>query len=204
MRIEVKPIEHWPGTKTQFRKSSQFKARWGQTLQLLRRELNHIGARDAVIHAEVSDADVRNDGELRANARPRGPGVIVAFEHRKRGWLQFPCDTFNHWQDNVRAIALALEALRKVDRYGVTKDAEQYAGFRALPSSTSETIGFAAAKEHIENLTGDAILPENFDTIRRRALRAAHPDTGGSEEVFNLTQAALGEIETRFGLGATQ
>jgi hypothetical protein len=38
------------------------------------------------------------------------------------------------WQHNVRAIALGLEALRKVDRYGITRRGEQYAGWKALPA----------------------------------------------------------------------
>jgi hypothetical protein len=80
---------------------------------------------------------------------------------------------------NVRAIALALEALRKVDRYGVTKRGEQYAGWKALPSPN------------------DAILERGRQIIRehdgdvRRALAATHPDReGGDEEAFKAVSAA--------------
>lgn len=44
----------------------------------------------------------------------------------RRGHLSYPCDTFTTLQDNLRVIALALEALRMVDRYGVTRRGEQY------------------------------------------------------------------------------
>lgn len=33
------------------------------------------------------------------------------------------------WKHNVRSIALGLESLRAVDRYGITKRGQQYAGF---------------------------------------------------------------------------
>jgi len=49
----------------------------------------------------------------------------------------------------VRAIALALEALRKVDRYGV-RSGSQYAGFKALPPgdfAAAMTPELAAATE---------------------------------------------------------
>jgi hypothetical protein len=34
------------------------------------------------------------------------------------------------WQDNLRAVALGLEALRRVERYGIAQRGEQYAGWR--------------------------------------------------------------------------
>jgi hypothetical protein len=46
--------------------------------------------------------------------------------------FQFAVDKFATWQDNLRAIALGLEALRKVDRYGITKNSEQYTGWKQL------------------------------------------------------------------------
>lgn len=45
---------------------------------------------------------------------------------------QFAVDTFVHWQDNLRAIALGMEALRKVARYGIVKGNEQYSGWKQL------------------------------------------------------------------------
>lgn len=65
--------------------------------------------------------------------------------------LSYPCDSCDNWQHNVRSIALALQALRAVDRYGVTRRAEQYRGWGKLPAP-GEMIGFtsvAAAKEFI-------------------------------------------------------
>jgi hypothetical protein len=45
--------------------------------------------------------------------------------------LVYATDACDFWQHNVRSIALGLEALRAVDRYGISRRGEQYAGYRA-------------------------------------------------------------------------
>lgn len=48
--------------------------------------------------------------------------------------LVYATDACVLWRHNVRSIALGLEALRAVDRFGISRRGEQYAGFRgALP-----------------------------------------------------------------------
>lgn len=90
--------------------------------------------------ADLKDTDIRLDGQIRASAPvPEHPGVILAFDARKlmdnfagsKGGLSFVQDHY----DNLRSIALTLEALRTVDRYGGTEHGEQYQGFRTLPSA---------------------------------------------------------------------
>jgi hypothetical protein len=51
--------------------------------------------------------------------------------------LIYATDACELWQHNVRSIALGLEALRAVDRYGITRRGEQYAGFRAALTAGS-------------------------------------------------------------------
>lgn len=75
------------------------------------------------------------DGMPRADAKPEHPGIIVNIEPRNKPPMSFPCDTFTHWHDNLRAIALTLEALRKVDRYGVTQTGQQYRGWQAIEAA---------------------------------------------------------------------
>lgn len=133
MRYTVRPISD----RTEFtgkHQRSQFDSTWTATLQLLGREIGYLDGRDVVLEVDVTEPFIRNDGMLHAKARPTSPGVRLAFES-KHGPLTYATDRFNHWQDNVRAIALGLEALRKVDRYGITKRGEQYTGWKALPSA---------------------------------------------------------------------
>lgn len=141
--LKVKPIVQWPTALTPYhlRKTSAFKAGFGATVNLLERELEHltnVGRRSAILQMALRDRDIRLDGYPRADARPDHPGIIVSIES-KWGPLSYPCDTFDDWQDNLRATALALEALRKVDRYGVTKNGEQYTGFKQLGSGPTMT-----------------------------------------------------------------
>lgn len=52
--------------------------------------------------------------------------------------LVYATDACVLWRHNVRSIALGLEALRAVDRFGISRRGEQYAGFRAaLPARAS-------------------------------------------------------------------
>lgn len=115
----VKPIVDWPGEPTRpgARTWAPFRAGWRQTLELLDRELRLIAATSRVLQVDIPERDFRIDGFPRANARQNGPGVILTFTASVAGDLSYPCDTYTDWQDNLRAVALALEALRKVDRY---------------------------------------------------------------------------------------
>src|SRR5690606_24676973 len=106
-------------------------------------------------------------------AKAAHPGVILSFDS-KVGHLSYPCDTFTSWQDNLRAVALALEALRKLDRYGVTKRGEQYRGFLAI-EATAAPAGFATADDalHFIGVLAQAEPDrENARTVRV-VLRAA-------------------------------
>jgi hypothetical protein len=102
----------------------------------------------------------------------------------------------------VRAIALSLEALRKVDRYGVTKSGEQYKGFKALPpaSPTIDSDAMTAAEfvcRHASSngWTGTArsILAhrDEYTKAYRSAAHQTHPDlkNGNAAEFVLLGRA---------------
>jgi hypothetical protein len=200
--ITYRPIEAWPGPLTIGRKTSPFDADWASTLDLLDRELNALNARNVVLQVAVTERDIRANGDVRGDARPEHPGVILSFGTPKHGALSYPCDTFEHapwkhqrpehaWRHNVRAIALGLEALRKVERYGIAPRGEQYTGWKALGAGTP----MPAAKMTVEDaarfialqagpqLDLKAVL-EAPDVAYRRAAKRLHPDAGGLPEVF--------------------
>lgn len=175
MNITFRPLGTWSGAQTRRPERSRFKSHYSDTLELLRRELGQLGAREVVIQLDLTERDIRLDGLPRANARPGHQGVVIAFES-KYGPLKYATDTFDDWQDNVRAIALGLEALRKVDRYSITKRGEQYTGWKALPPARDSA---ERGRELIEKHGG-----------LRNALRATHPDHGGNPDDFHAVQAA--------------
>jgi hypothetical protein len=178
--VTFRPISNWPGGRTDAPGWSRFKAPWSQTVDLLARELWMLDAERAVLEIAIEERDLRLDGLPRANARATDPGVILSFDS-KFGPLRYAVDTYHDWQDNVRAIALAMEALRKVDRYGVTKRGEQYTGWRAIPASTGNGIYTRDQAEAFVDEYGGSFTA---------AAKNLHPDRGGSEDAFSRLVAA--------------
>jgi hypothetical protein len=184
-----RPIHQWPVPFTKNRKRSPFHVGYQRIIDDLDRELGYLGAKACVIQAAVTDAEIRNDGRLRSEAKPQHPGVIVSFES-KHGPLSYPCDTYSHWQDNLRAITLAMAALRAVDRYGVTRRGEQYKGWKQLPGGDSPTpsghMSVEAAASYIVvrgggNAAGVIASPDEARAAYRRAAQACHPDLHGDK-----------------------
>lgn len=195
--------DDWPGARTVHPVKSPFRgANWSGTLQLLERELKHLDAKEIVFVLNVGPRGVNSDGRLRADARVQDPAVIVEFKSGADR-LSFPCDTFNHWHENLRAIALALEALRKVDRYGVRKG-RQYEGFKALPAAGRSTINMSVesaarlvAQETAGRYDPDQLIA-SIDSARgavRFALAFTHPDRPtGSSDRFHAVNSARGVL----------
>ncbi len=191
----------WPATVTTGRKPGRLGENWGGTMRLLALELRQVRAQEVVLHMDVKLEDLRADGMVRADARP-GPAVILAFRVGKDR-LSFPCDRFNWWQTNVRAIALALEALRKVDRYGV-QAGRQYEGFKALPpgggngSTPAMTTEDAAQILETHSELPAALIEHDGQTLKvaaRLAKAATHPDKGGDTAAFQKVQTAICVLE---------
>lgn len=208
LQYTFRPLGAWTeGNTEDRRRRSTFKATWSETLRLLRRELAHLDAANVVIQADFHERDLRIDGTgPRADARqPLHPGVRVAFDSR-HGPLTYATDSCEFWQHNVRSIALGLEALRAVDRYGVTKSGEQYRGWAQLgPGTGAPPSGMTRdrASDLIRRHAGaceDAELTNVNVTPRmwKQARANTHPDrTGGNSKLFlELEQAgrALGLI----------
>lgn len=201
--MTLRPIHQWPGQLTQNRRASAFSAKFSDTLELLRRELRLLEPESryypkTVLQIAMDEKDFRNDGMPRAQAKAQHPGVILTIYPTAAGAseLTFPCDTFLTWQDNLRAIALTLEALRKVNRYGVSQSGQQYRGWRAIESGSSvpAEMGPLAAASFLWSLAGNA-NDDPHDTpldrmranneVARNVYRAArknsHPDRNGGD-----------------------
>lgn len=187
--MAIRPIQQWPGEYTRGRQHAPFRASFTDTLELLRRELRMLNAKAVALQVAIPERDFRIDGYPRANAKATHPGVILAFDS-KYGPLQYPCDAFWDWQDNVRAIALAMEALRKVDRYGVTKRGEQYTGWKQLPAGTGNGATHMTHEYARDLLLSCMKDPEQarhmlpLDQLYRRARARAHPDRHGGDRTL--------------------
>ncbi len=221
MNIVCRPIGTWPGQlrAEHERRQAQFSASWSDTVSLLEREADKLGAREVVLQLAVAERDLRLDGWIRADAKPSHPGAIISIESR-HGPLRYSTDLFSGtsysvrtgqpgsyrwrteyvpgWQCNVRAIALGLEALRKVDRYGIGQGGEQYRGWQALPPGTpmpAASMTIEDAARLLCDATAETIGedPTRVDRVAavasslwREAVKAHHPDVGGDPERFRL------------------
>lgn len=195
-RMTLRPLTGWPLPETRQRRRSQFSTAWSDTLALLDRELNHLEKRggnpQSVLQIALREQDFRVDGMPRASSLPDHPGVILSIEPSGKPPLSFPCDTFDRWQDNVRAIALTLESLRRIERYGASETGQQYRGWQAIESKPS---GFDTAEAALRFLAVvakvDDTNPDHARGIYRGAVAVAHPDrNNGDHSQWDRVEAA--------------
>jgi len=194
-QINIKPINKWIGTETKYPGNSQFKQTYSNTKKILEFELEKLDAIASSVQLEmfIHADDLHRDGELRANAKPFKPGVVLSFskvkkrffEESSKQWrnemqtLSYPCDSFTDWQDNLRAVALSLEALRKVARYGVFKYEDMISRL-ALPSADGKISDIDAAKNFLSIHSGIGIHQFGDVSVVKFAYKQAamklHPD----------------------------
>jgi hypothetical protein len=222
-RFQIRSLGPWDRPITKPRASSaRFRAPWDDTIGLLISEVEQLDGSLIVVQVDADPADIRRDGMLRARATVCFPGVKVSFES-KHGPLTYATDAYEDglyygqmpgWQANVRAIALSLQALRAVDRYGVTHTGEQYRGWSQITAAPAESeMTPDEAARVLADATGvrpefvrgfaDLLADRTFvaaesktearaaiNKLYRNAARTAHPDHGGNADVFRLITKA--------------
>jgi len=159
-----------------------------QALERLSAELARLGATSELLS---SNLDVRLDGLPRSGqAEPDDRGVAVWFWLKKKP-LCLACDKWDRVADNVAAIAQHIDALRRIDRYGVGSIEQAFAGYVALPAKATDWWV-------ILGVSANATLDEVNSRFKELA-RINHPDAGGNlaefqriSEARQAASAALG------------
>lgn len=165
-----------------------------QGLGRLQLELERLGAREVIISTNV---ELNSYGDPRGGRRdPDDPGVAVYFKLNKKDRV-LACDSWDRTADNLAAVAAHIDAIRRIDRYGVGTLDQAFAGYDALPPPGADNrppwrkvLGIAED----ENSSADAI-----NAAYRDLARKFHPDVpGGSHEAMaqlnEARDAALQEI----------
>lgn len=173
MKATWRPLTVWPYTSTEKRKSSQFRTSWARSLTRLENELERMDATDPEIAIVATNDQFTLAGLPKASLRVLHPGAVVTFDSPK-GRLTFHTDVFPYLHDNLHAIAAGLEALRAVDRYGITSGTEQWSGFALTAGGPDPARG--------------KVLVERAGSLRK-ALMQHHPDHGGLARDFADVQA---------------
>jgi hypothetical protein len=166
----------WPKTEPNKREAGQqFKATLAGALEGLRKEVTRLGCKNLVLSSNYT----------LGNERPKEPAVVAYFEYNGNP-VAIPCDRWSKIEANVRAIALTIEAMRGMERWGAKHMiTAMFSGFTALPERTGpscwDILGIKA-----EPLPTEQVIMAAY----RTKAQAAHPDRGGSQEAFvQLNQA---------------
>lgn len=179
MIVEQGPITTWPGERTppHRRERARFDTPHSKTLRELASELEKLRATSVRIEIAIPPEGWRLDGRPRAGARADHPGVVVRADTRY-GPISYATDRFTRYEDNLRAIALGLGDLRRLERYGIANRGQQYRGWTALEAGRGDP-----SPGH-----GRGIIAEHGSVAA--ALKATHPDHGGDPDDFADVQAA--------------
>jgi hypothetical protein len=114
---------------------------------------------------------------------PKDPGVCAYFEWDNTQ-MAIPCDRWNRIAHNIQAIALTVEAMRGMERWGAKHMIKaMFTGFKQLPAGATapevrewwKVFGFRDPNEI--NIT---TLQESYRQLSKRL----HPDAGGTHEEF--------------------
>lgn len=182
--IAKNPLEWPPGwPRTETRQAARFRTDALAAFHRIGDELERVGARDAVL---TFGGAIGKRGALPLAAQPRvaDPGVALYFD-LGGGRRAMPCDRWLTVADNMQAVALTINALRGIERWGAEGTAAAaFAGFAALPAQTGGEAWWDVLK------VSRHASPETTEHAYKMLAKEAHPDAGGDPERFHrLTEA---------------
>ena len=150
-------------------------------------ELGRLGATHEILSTNVK---TRLDGLPYSNQpEPTDPGAAVYFKLKGKP-RALACDKWMRVADNIAAIAQHIDALRRIDRYGVGTMEQAFAGYAALPPSAEDW-------RSVFGLNGGATLADVEAKFRALAIQA-HPDRGGDPAVMAKLNAARDAARREF------
>lgn len=195
--------EGWKRTAVMARRRAPYKVTPERALTEMIHSLELLGANKRTIIVSTN-IPVRNDGLPYASYRiPEDPGVAVYWATKSMGERVIACDRWDVVHANIRAIGLAIEGLRAMDRAGATQILERaFSAFAALPAATQAAPvvrPWWEIFEFPEALIGALSLA--VVEARYRELAAKHhPDKlGGSQEAFVELNYARDQARAHYG-----
>jgi len=196
MNSKQYPLQ-WPlgRTRNQYPERSKFKPSsiYGEA-QSIFKQLELMGASQIVIS---SNMQYRQDGLPYTRQNVTDTGVAVYFKSADGEDQCIPCDSWWTLEENMRAIAKTIEAMRGIERWGGKSLMNAaFSGFKALPSAIVTPPPDRPHRDWwvVLGVERTADVP-TVKQAYRRAQATAHPDAGGSSHDFQEVQAAYEEYQ---------
>ena len=186
----------WTRTHPAKRRDAPYRVSFTRARDALMRSLALFGASDIVLSSNIA---LRRDGLPYAHrGEPSDPGIAVYWTHRGAPRV-IACDCWDNTRDNLRAVGLAVDALRALERGGASQILERaFVGFTALPADAG-----ADGRPHWRDVfhvdPSAAITRAELVALYRELARLAHPDHGGSTERMAELNAARVEALRELG-----
>lgn len=191
----------WPEgrPRTKSRKTSApYKVTFQQAYSDARESLRIFRAFGVIVSTDVP---LRRDGQPYADGNPVDPGVAIYFT---RGQQQYAmeCDLYDrvHW--NMRAIGIALDGMRAIERSGAQHIIDRaVSGFAQLPSGAGGPVKRPWREVlNLEGLVGPSFAVLAAIEASYKALAGTrHPDAGGSHDAMAELNAAREEARAEVG-----
>lgn len=157
----------WPRVEQGKRETSAFKQSLTSALTNLRRQVDLMGGKALVLSSNCA----------LGQERPADPGVVAYFQLNDQP-MAIPCDRWRKIEDNIHAIALTIEAMRGMERWGAKHMiTAMFSGFKALPQKTSGLDPWAVLG--IKENASEAEITAAF----RSKSKIYHPDVHGTGDV---------------------
>jgi hypothetical protein len=184
--IEAYPL-YWPTDypRSNTQKYSRFKNTLAGARDFVNEEIRRLGAKNPIISTNIP---LKNNGDMYADwqrYKIDDHGVAVYFT-LKSGQVCLCCDTYGAIWENMQAIGRTIEALRQIDRDGVSDFLNRaFTGFVAISGPKKDCWEILGIKE-----------TRKINQIKeayRELAKKNHPDNGGVTDVMSEINIAYEE-----------
>jgi len=143
-------------------------------------QIARLGGTEAILS---TNQRLRMDGRPKQNeGEPSDVGAAVYFRLKGKPRC-LACDKWDRVADNVAALAAHIDALRRIDRYGVGTMDQAFAGYTALPAASTDWRA-------VFDLNGNHVTFDEVDARHRTLAMIHHPDRGGDPAMMARINAA--------------
>jgi hypothetical protein len=190
----------WPRTARRDQQRARFSSRANrmnrrktvaEAVRALDQELERLHAASIVLSTNLR---VKLNGlPYGAQKEPDDTGAACYFAIEGKP-VVLACDKWDAVADNIYAIAMHIDAMRGMDRWGVGNLDRAFTGYAALPPAGAQQTWW-----QVLGLTSDLAemdkqaATSHIHIAYRGKARTAHPDAGGSDEAMSRLNVARDE-----------